>query len=71
MLPKEARKVSQAGVGRCRRLPTAIPSTISMTAMETPSSTEIMLASRTTTDKAIATYCAVATKPPPEQRKGS
>jgi hypothetical protein len=71
MLPKAARKVSQAGVGRCRRFPTTIPSTISTTAMETPSSTESMLASSTTTDKAIATYCVVATNSPPEQRKGS
>src|SRR5512132_3548461 len=71
MLPNDARKVSQAGVGRCRTLPTTTPSAISTTAMETPSSTEIMLASSTTTDKAIATYCVVATNSPPEQQKGS
>jgi hypothetical protein len=71
MLAKEAKKVSQSGLGKCRTLPASTPSTISTTEMVTPSSTETMLASRTSTAKAIATYCVVAMRSPPEQHNGS
>ena len=62
-LPKLARNASQSGVVRCRVLPSATPRRISMTATDTPTSTETIPAATAATPRTMATNSDVMTEP--------